>query len=199
MSAFAPINVAAGLEQKRQLLQRLMQQYQAGAARAAGLASSQSAASAPASGAAFHASRPFGGVGNPVFSHIPNMVPGLAGRLGPGGTARPMAPVAPGIAHAMGLANPHAGSVLGFGAGAPTGSMMPVAHPASPGPAAAPPSMAVGAMPGASSPASGVIQLGNGLVYDPSTGAVLHQGMAGSAAPQNTGATGAGGGHLVAI
>lgn len=124
MSAFNPTALYGAPDQKRALLDRLMQQYQQAASRAAGL---QGGAATPqVGGVSVARSHPFGGVGF-LASPVANMSPQLRAQLGPGSIGTPgNAPAAP-----PGLgSNPHAGSPLSAGgppgqANAPGGSLIP--------------------------------------------------------------------------
>lgn len=159
MSVFSPMNVNAGQDQKKALLQQLLDQYQAHAQRAAGLAG---AASGPATaGAVSPGARPFGGVGH-VTAALPNLAQSLIQRLGPGGFGRPIAGVenSGGQGAPVNLpawSNPHAG-------GAPNAPVGPIGPaPSAPTPAAPAP---------AASGSSGALPLGNGLVYHPVFGII---------------------------
>lgn len=88
MSVFAPMSFGAGQnDQKKSLLDKLMQQYQEAASRAAGLSQAQSLAGAVGS-TPFHAQHPFGGLGlYTALAHV--LPPELIARLGPGGIGIP--------------------------------------------------------------------------------------------------------------
>ncbi|MDE2098586.1 MAG: hypothetical protein KGL39_15130 [Patescibacteria group bacterium] len=169
------MNLAAGQDQKQQLLQRLMEQYQANAARAAGLSGSQSMSSvASLAGAAFPNSRPFGGTGW-ITETVPNLAATLMQRLGPGGIGHPIV-----------------GRESSSGVGVPVQSPMPInPHFGSPLSSVAPPAPAVPAVPSAPMPSgspaapaspssaatpanvpTGAVPLGNNLYYHPNVGVV---------------------------
>lgn len=182
MSVFSPIQLPGGGPgdaRKKQLLQKLMQQYAAGAQRAAGLAHSGSMLGL---GTAAHGGRPFGG-GGLLTGALPNLAPGLAKLLGPGGVGHAIPGVemsgAPGLAvgHFLG-ANPHASAP---GLGSSGGTPIPTVPDAPGNPAAA--ALAAGnaaqGMPiSPSSPAavaaSGNVPAGSGTpagtITDPTTG-----------------------------
>lgn len=147
MSAFAPINVAAGQEQKRQLLAKLMQQYQQNASRAAGMPG----ASQVGGTAALPHNRFFGGTGRDA-SQMPNLAKTLIDRLGPGGYGHPIVGHMPGIG-----ANPHLGSPIAPGllspggyANAPTIPVAPTSAPAAPSAPSAPAAPSAPSAPAAS-------------------------------------------------
>src|SRR5581483_7275604 len=89
-SAFSPLPLFGAPDQKRALLDRLMQQYQQAAGRAAGLAGSAQAATTGAGQAStsvgmdFRHLRPFGGSSR-LTGVLPNIGALLQSRLGPGG------------------------------------------------------------------------------------------------------------------
>lgn len=180
MSAFSPINVAAGSQQKKALLQRLMEQFQQNAARAAGMAAAGAAGGVPVTAGAAH--HQFGGLGHithpfvspgqgggpPGLGRGAPLPPGLAAALGPGGLGHLIAgrsSSAPGIAIASNIgAHPYQGSVL-----APSGPSAPIA-PASQATSVAP-----------TSPQANSIDLGNGLIYHVPTGQVMVSTAGGAA------------------
>lgn len=166
------MNVNAGQDQKRALIQQLLDQYQAHAARAAGLAG---VASGPATAAGLPSGRPFGGVGH-VTAALPNLAQSLIQRLGPGGIGHPIAGIenSPGRGMPVGIpmaANPHAGGApnaptLPVQAAAPAAPIAPTAVPAAPTALAD-----VSVMPQMQN-LSAPVNLGNGLMFHPSTGIV---------------------------
>jgi len=157
------MNVNAGQDQKKALIQQLLDQYQAHAARAAGLAG---AASGPAIAASLPSTRPFGGIGH-VTAALPSLAQSLIERLGPGGFGRPIAGVenSPGRGAPVSIpaaANPRAGAAVNA----------PVAPPA-------PPAVSPVVQPSAQG-SSAAIPIGGGLVYHPVLGIMPAIGRTGS-------------------
>lgn len=121
MSAFLPINPAAGQMQKRMLLERLMQQHMRNAQRYAGQAGDGTASPVAASGSTpFRSSHPFGGRGLVVQAPHPYTAD-FAAHGGPGEMARSgYAPAGSlnsytnpsGLGRSAPLAAPGAGSVM---------------------------------------------------------------------------------------
>jgi hypothetical protein len=174
MSVFTPINVAAGQDQKRALLSKLMDQYSANASRAAQLSGAGMAAGSPPTGATAVGgglSRGQGLLGTGLLTGLlPSLAPTLIKALGPGGVGNPIAgresSAAPGLAIAPGLiSNPRAGGgVLSAGGAvqAPIPAFLPPQAQGNPGlgaPAVTPDgtlpaSASINAAPSASSPAA---------------------------------------------
>ena len=162
----------AGPDQKQQLLEKLMQQYQENASRAAGLAASSQSASpgAVAGVASLRDAHPFGGAG--LLTHpVVNLAQALIARLGPGGVGHPIVgrESSPGWGLAVGrpiAPNPHAGgSPLGFGNGHGQGGPAIPVVPANP---------SINPAPASNNP--NIIPLGNGLYTNATTGITYGQG-----------------------
>ena len=164
----------AGGDQKKQLLDKLMAQYQENAARAAALDGTQAAAPGGVAGvASLRDARPFGGTG--LLTHpVVNLAQALIARLGPGGVGHPIVgrESSPGWGIAVGrpiAANPRAGgSPLGYGPGGNTGA------PAVPAVPAAPASASINTTPASQNP--NIIPLGNGLYTNATTGITFGAG-----------------------
>lgn len=88
MSVFNPVSLTGQPDQKKALLERLMQQYQEHASRAAGLQQAGSSFGGPVGATPFHSVHPFGGVGL-VTALAHALPPGLAAALGPGAIGVP--------------------------------------------------------------------------------------------------------------
>lgn len=88
MSAFLPFDPSAGQQQKRMLLERLMQQHMQNAARYAGASGAGGQVAAPAvGGTPFRSAHHFGGLGL-VTQHPGNVPADLLSALGPGAMPR---------------------------------------------------------------------------------------------------------------
>ena len=153
MSVFNPVSLTGQPDQKKALLDRLMQQYQEHASRAAGLMQGQSSLGGSVGSTPFHSVHPFGGMGL-VTALAHALPPGLAARLGPGaigvpdprhtgngiiGTPNPNPHPHGGgnIASAGGPSNPIAAVAAAAGGGAPSPAAAVVnanGSPAAPGP-----------------------------------------------------------------
>lgn len=146
MSAFSPLALSGASDQKRALIERLMEQYQQAAGRAAGLASGASAGgagqAATSVGMNFRHLRPFGG-GSHLTGLLPNLGSILQQRLGPGGIGHAIAGIEGSVAHGAPVGIPAFGAGYGHGLAAPGGPPHPIA-----------PSFSTGAAPGIN-PSSG--------------------------------------------
>lgn len=168
MSAFQTINVSAGQDQKRQLLAKLMDQYQQNAGRAAALSGATGAVSATNSVASLGRGQGHFGTGL-ITGLLPNLGAALMARLGPGGIGHPIAgregAVGSGLPVTMPfVANPH----FGGNPAATAGPAVPIAPgpPANPGP----PQQAA---PAAASQSAAGVPLGNNLFFNTTTGQVV--------------------------
>lgn len=175
MSAFQPINVAAGQDQKRQLLAKLMDQYQQNAGRAAALSGAVPAVAGVASLA--HGRGPLGtGL---VTGTLPNFGLALASLLGPGGVGHPIAGRESSIGSGLPVTMPFVANPHAYGSPARTvapPAVAPVASavaPTAPTPVAptAPPTTT--GDPSASTAGVSPVSLGNNLYYNASTGQVV--------------------------
>jgi len=133
MSAFNPRSLFGASDQKKALLERLMQQYQQNAGRAAGLGASSPAGTG---GAGLPASytHPFGGLGH-LTGPGPGLRADLLDQLGPGGWGRGIAGIessqAPG-SPVQGYGGPGPGHGHFGGPPAPPGPAHPIAANAFP-------------------------------------------------------------------
>lgn len=148
MSVFNPTSLTGQPDQKKMLLERLMQQYQEMAGRAAGLQQAQSSVGGVVGGTPFHAVHPFGGVG--LVTALAHGLPAdLIAKLGPGaiGTPSPGHTGSGVVGNGPPIGNPHAGG----NPGSPSGPSNPIpAVTAVPGAAAA---IGAGGPGGATAPA----------------------------------------------
>lgn len=188
MSVFTPVNVAAPLDKKKALLQKLMEQYQSSASRASGL--SRGVPQIAGLGTAAHGGRPFGG-GGLMTGLSPNLASALARLLGPGGFGHGIPGLDSSAAPGMLVANRLGATPHGIPANREPGPAIPAGGVPSGNAAAAPqlPSGTANAprtAPGAAgyngydapqggtaaldpgfNISSGMIPLGNGMFYDP--------------------------------
>lgn len=179
MSVFAPRSMVGGGpdQQKKALLQRLMEQYQQSASRASGLGGGQAGAPTVAGvGALGHLMRHFGGLGT-VTGVNPLLRSDILSGLGPGGfghgipgTESSMAPGRP--VNIPVVANPHAGGPTAPGTPIPVPAGNIVPNPSAPTMPSAPAAAISAVMPSGSplNPAS--LLMPGGTQIDPRTGAM---------------------------
>ena len=142
MSVFNPISLTGQPDQKKALLDRLMQQYQEHASRAAGLQQSGSSFGGSVGATPFHSVHPFGGMGL-VTALAHALPPGLAAALGPG---------------AIGVPDPHhtGNGIIGNPNPTPYGHGNPAASGGPPNPiAAGAPAAAAAVFQAAGAPSAG--------------------------------------------
>jgi hypothetical protein len=179
MSAFNPRALFGASDQKRALLERLMQQYQQSASRASGLSAGASSATAGTGGTGMPVAftRPFGGTGH-LTGPPSSLHTDLLDRLGPGGWGRGIAGIEASAANGMPVqAQGASGSHGGFhGPPAPVGPPHPIPAQAFPIPtlqaaAGGNPAQAIASVSAASNPAN-LMPSSPGPMVDPRTGAL---------------------------